>query len=72
MNSRQEVVIRIHCHHLPGTEFEGRTGVRLGIQKDKEVIDDVLADVESVTFRVPLRVTTNPKTGQPNFLGPFA
>lgn len=72
MTNQQEITLRIHCHHLPGTHFVGRTAVRLGIQKGQEVIDDVAADVESVTFTVPLRVATNLKHGQPNFLGAFA
>ena len=72
MRSQQKITIQIHCRDLPGTVFEGRTGVRLGIQKSKEIIEDVPADVESVTFTFSLRVEKNPKTGKPNFLGPFA
>lgn len=72
MNDHQEITLRIHCHHLPGTQFEERTAVRLGIQKGQEVVEDVAADVESVTFTVTLRVANNPKNGQPNFLGAYA
>lgn len=72
MHNQQEIALKIHCYHLPGTHFGERNAVRLGIQSGQEVIEDVPADVESVTFTVPLRVTKNPKTGQPNFLGPFA
>jgi len=67
-----EIKIRIHCHSLPGAMFEGRTGIRLGVQKGQEVIEDVPGDGEAVTFTIPLRVTTNPRGGTPNFLGPFA
>jgi len=67
-----EIVVRIHCRNLPGRRFEERTAVRLGIQKGKVVIEDALADADSMTFIVPLRVGRNPKTGQPNFLGEFA
>ena len=72
MSDQQEIQVHIHCRNLPGTNFDGRTSLRLGLQKGKEVIEDVPADVESVSFTVPLRVATNPKSGQPNFLGPFA
>lgn len=67
-----EIRLRIHCRHLPGTSFEGRTAVRLGIQRGSEVIEDVPADAERVTFTIPLRVRKSPETGKPNFLGPFA
>ncbi len=72
MNNPHEVIIEIHCHNLSGTRFDQRTAVRLGIQKGKEVIDDVPADTAQVTFTVPLRVERNPDTSSPNFLGPFA
>ena len=72
MSDQPEIRLRIHCRHLPGTHFDGRTSVRLGVQKGKEVVEDVPADVEGVTFTIALRVTKNPKSGQPNFLGPFA
>jgi hypothetical protein len=68
----QEVIIHIHCHNLPGLGFDGRTAVRLGIQKGKEVIEDVPADRTQVTFTMPLRVERDSETGKPNFLGPFA
>jgi hypothetical protein len=72
MSNQQEITIQLLCRKLPGTQFEGRTAVRLGIQNGKDVIEDVPGDAQSVTFTVPLRVTGNPKNGQPNFLGPFA
>lgn len=66
------ITILLHCTDLPGVSFEDKTAVRLGIQKGKDVIDDVPADTESVIFTCPLRVERNTKTGKPNFLGPFA
>jgi hypothetical protein len=72
MSSQRQITIQLHCQNLPGVEFEGRAQVRLGLQKGQEVIEDVSADVESVSFTVPLRVEKNLKTGNPNFLGPFA
>jgi hypothetical protein len=72
MKSSNEVIIHIHCHKLPGSRFEERTAVRLGIQKSKEVVDDVPADGSQVTFTIPMRVERDSETGKPNFLGPFA
>jgi hypothetical protein len=72
MKEPRELKIRIHCHNLPGKSFEGRTGVRLGIQHGNSVVDDVPGDTAEVTFTVPLRVGENPKTRRPNFLGPYA
>lgn len=72
MKPCQEIIVRLHCWHLPGAQFNGRSGVRLGIQRGQDVIEDVLGDAESVTFTVPLRVAANAKDGPPNFLGPFA
>ncbi len=72
MSNASDITILLHCHHLPGVRFDGRTAVRLGIQRGQEVIDDVPADTSQVTFTLPLCVEQNAKTGQPNFIGPFA
>lgn len=72
MNNSQEIIVEVHCHNLPGSRFEKRIAVRLGIQKGKDVVDDVPADTPQVSFTVPLRVEHSPETGKPNFLGPFA
>src|SRR4028119_702213 len=65
-------MLQLHCRNLPGTDFEGRTGVRLGVQKGTDVVDDVPGDVASATFRISLRVSGKAPDGQPNFLGPYA
>jgi hypothetical protein len=67
-----EITILLHCRDLPGNCFESHTAVRLGVQRDRDVIDDVPGDAGDVTFAIPLRVTRNAKSGKPNFLGPFA
>ena len=72
MADQKELIVLLRCHNLPGTRFEGRLGVRLGIQRGKEVVEDVPADVQDVTFTVPLRVGSNAKDGRPNFLGAYA
>jgi hypothetical protein len=68
----QWLTIKLTCIDLPGVEFKGITGLRLGVQKGKEVIEDVPANVNTVSFLCPLRVEKNAKTGNPNFLGPYA
>ena len=72
MGNQQAITIRLHCIELPDLEFDGRTKIRLGIQKGKQVIEDVQADAEEVIFSCSLRVEKNAKTGKPNFLGQYA
>ncbi len=72
VNNSQSLLIRLHCIELPGCEVDGRTKVRLGIQKGKDVIEDVLAEAAEITFTCLLRVERNSETGKPNFLGPYA
>lgn len=71
MREPREITILIRCHDLPGVRFEERTAVRLGIQKGQEVVDDALAEGASVTFQATLRIGGR-KSGEPNFLGPYA
>jgi hypothetical protein len=66
-----EISLRILCRNLPGPVFQEHTDVRLGIQKGKEVIEDVLADAEQVTFTIPLKVRLVPGDARPRFSGPF-
>jgi len=67
-----EVTIRLRCVEFPGRTFEGSRDVEVGVQKDEEVIDLVPGDAKEAQFMFLLRVEKNPKTGKPNFLGPFA
>lgn len=71
-NDTQELTVRLRCIDLPGREFKGRSNIRLGVQKSKDVIEDVFADAEEVIFTCSLRVERNAATGKPNFLGPYA
>lgn len=70
--SDQQITIQLNCIDLPGVEFDGKTAVRLGIQKGKEVVEDVPGNARSVTFKCPFRVEKNADTGKPNLLGPYA
>lgn len=69
--TEHELTLILHCRNLPGTECAGKSGVRLGVQKGNEVIEDVPADREEVRFTIPLRVHQNTQTGQSDFRGPF-
>ncbi|MCB0145472.1 MAG: hypothetical protein KDE50_36650 [Caldilineaceae bacterium] len=71
-NNQQEVMIRLRCIALPGRAIHDRSAVRLGIQKGKEVVDDLWAEGDEVDFTCSLRVEKNNATGTPNFLGPYA
>ena len=66
-----EVTIEIHCIQLPGTLWDGRGPVHLGIQKDNEIMEAAPADLESIVFRPVLRARKH-SDGSANFLGPFA
>ena len=63
--------LRVSCGPLPD-QYGTRTDVRLGIQRDKTVLDEQPADGEALVFRCQVRVEPNAKTGAPNFLGPYA
>ena len=67
------LTIRLRCRHLPGTRFEQRSGVWLGVQRGQEVVDDVAAeaDQEEVVFDLPVQVALSPRTGTTDFKGPF-
>ncbi len=71
MRKQREIAIRVRCHDLPGVRFGERSAVRLGIQKGREVVDDVPAEGDGVTFAATLRVGGR-ENGGPNFLGPYA
>lgn len=77
----EELVVRVkvRCRDLPGRKFENThpsgepsyEPVHLGIQRGREVIEQVPADVKQATFIAEFRVGQR-KDGSPNFLGPFA
>jgi hypothetical protein len=71
--------VRVVCTDLPGTCFRDpqdparpvKDPVFLGIQRGKEVIEQVPGDTKTVTFEPEFRVERK-KDGTPNFLGAFA
>ncbi len=72
MKSQELITIRLRCVELPGRKFDGKTEVRLGVQKGREVIEDVYGDQKEVIFDCQMRIERNAVTGKPNFLGPYA
>lgn len=71
---KQQITLRVLCENLPGTRFGNRIGVRLGVQKNQAVINDVPATKDaSATFTVLLDIAEkNEGEAPPRFLGPFA
>ena len=71
--------VRVVCTDLPGTRFRDpqdparpvKDPVFLGIQRGREVIEQVPGDTKTATFTPEFRVERK-KDGTPNFLGPFA
>jgi uncharacterized protein DUF5990 len=71
--------VRVVCTDLPGRRFRGLHApqrpvtepVYLGIQRGREVIEQVPADRRQVTFAAEFTVGKRPD-GSPNFLGPYA
>lgn len=75
----EQLKLKVICTELPGTRFEDphshepklKEPVYLGIQRDKEVVEQVPADRREVIFYPEFRVGEKPD-GAPNFLGPYA
>src|SRR4051812_7626276 len=68
--------VRVVATDLPGIRHCGDDGsirepVHVGIQRAKDVIDDVPADRARVTFDAEFEVGTQPN-GRVNFTGPYA
>ncbi len=70
MNQVLEINLKIRCYNLPGAQLGDRHAIRLGIQKRKEVIEDVSADVGEAIFVAPMRVELK-DTGNADFHGQF-
>ena len=79
-DSRASILrVRVVCTEFPGTRFRDphdgdlplRAPVHLGVQRGREVVDQVPADRRRVTFAIEFRVEHR-ADGAPNFLGPFA
>ncbi|HVF17415.1 MAG TPA: hypothetical protein VNA21_10895, partial [Steroidobacteraceae bacterium] len=51
-----DITIEVVCSRLPGLQYEGRTPMHLGIQRDKEIIEAAPANRSRVVFRPAFRV----------------
>jgi hypothetical protein len=71
--------VRVVVRELPGASFTNpcmpgatrEASVFVGVQRGREVIDEVRADARQAVFQLEFRVGER-KDGSPNFLGPFA
>jgi len=63
--------LRIVGHHLPGRRVDAHTNVHVGIQRGREVVEAVPADLPGVEFVVGLDVSVD-ATGALDFRGLFA
>jgi hypothetical protein len=69
-NSEQKVVrLTVECVDLPPHDWGGHREIWLGIQRGKDVVQEVQLPAEQVTFEGELRVSGDMA---PNFLGPYA
>ncbi|MFL7809427.1 MAG: DUF5990 family protein [Anaerolineae bacterium] len=70
MTDRHELELELVCIDMPGTVFEDRTAVRLGVQDRRLVVDDVPADTEPAVFRLLVHVNGDSDVGNPDWAGP--
>ena len=66
-----EIAVEIICTNLPGSKWDERGPVYLGIQNGEEIEEARSADAERIKFSPKLRVQRH-ADGSANFLGPFA
>lgn len=79
MNENTTLRINVRCIELPGKKFLNplahgqpyQEPVYLGIQRGREVMHQMPADRDEVTFDLEFRIQTK-ADGMPNFLGPYA
>ena len=53
------MLIEVRAIELPGTQFEGRTGVRVGLRVKDQVTEQVAADAPQASWQTELRVREN-------------
>lgn len=66
------VTIELVCRDLPGTAAGQAGNLRLGIQRGREVTEDVPVDVEEIIFRFALEARLDPASHHPIFVGAHA
>lgn len=70
-NKPTELTLHLRCCNLPRIHLSGKAGVRLGVQKGKEVVADVAAEGEEIHFLVPVLVRENAQTGTVDYSGSY-
>jgi uncharacterized protein DUF5990 len=66
------ISVKIECFDLPPHDWGGHAEIWLGIQRGKEVVQEVKLPANGVAFAADLRVSADSSSAVPNFLGPFA
>ena len=74
MPSREDRIIKltIVCIDLPPHDWGGHLEIWLGIQRGKEVIQQVKLPAQTIHFEAELRVAADASEATPNFLGQYA
>lgn len=67
---KQELTIQLICRDFPGSAFDGRDPIFVGVQKDREILEVTPGNSDEKVFQIPVLVNTG-KNGEPNFLGPY-
>ncbi len=65
------VRLRVICAPLPPLDFGGGEAIELGMQHGHEIVQGQADGVGSMRFEGEARVKRDPRTGDPNFLGPI-
>ena len=69
---QRTIKLTIECLDLPPHNWGGHPEIWLGIQRGKEVEQEVKLPAERIVFEAELRVAGDPSHGASNFLGPYA
>ncbi len=70
-SEEHEIAVEIVCTKLPGSKWDERGPIHLGMQQCEEIKDAQSPDLERIKFAPVLRVRRH-SDGSANFLGPFA
>ncbi len=67
---KQELIIQLICTDFPGSAFDGRDPIFVGVQKEREIVEVTPGNSAEKVFHIPVLVNTG-KNGEPNFSGPY-
>ena len=66
------IKLKIECFDLPPHDWGGHSEIWLGIQRGRDVVQEVKLPAEAVSFDAELRAAPGISQENPNFLGPYA